>query len=117
MNRPEPRPRRRLLLAPAARPLPAQGVTLEVVLARLHQYLGDYAELLPATVAVERSLLTTFLFGLSGSWRRGVPQLCARLRCRMCHHAAAHGLIRRQVDCSGCRRLLTRSVASNVRSM
>jgi hypothetical protein len=32
----------------------AQSVTLDIVLGRLHQYLRDYAELLPATVAVER---------------------------------------------------------------
>jgi len=43
-----------LLLLLATRALLAQGVTLEVVLARLHRYLRDYAELLPATVAVER---------------------------------------------------------------
>jgi hypothetical protein len=36
------------------RPLVAQTVTLDVVLGRLHQYLRDYAQLLPATVAVER---------------------------------------------------------------
>ena len=34
--------------------LTAQEVTLEMVLARLHQYLRHYAEILPATVAVER---------------------------------------------------------------
>ena len=33
---------------------PAQDVTLAVVLERLHQYLRDYAELLPATIAIER---------------------------------------------------------------
>jgi hypothetical protein len=43
-----------LLLIFATRAITAQDVTLDVVLARLHQYLGDYAELLPATVAVER---------------------------------------------------------------
>jgi hypothetical protein len=43
-----------LLLLLAARALPAQGVTLEVVLAQLHQYLNNYAELLPVTVAIER---------------------------------------------------------------
>ncbi len=43
-----------LLLLVATRALLAQDVTLEVVLARLHQYLRNYAELLPATVAVER---------------------------------------------------------------
>ena len=43
-----------LLLLLAASAGRAQDVTLGVVLARLHQYLGDYAELLPATVAVER---------------------------------------------------------------
>lgn len=43
-----------LLLLVATRPLCAQDVTLAVVLARLHQYLGEYAELLPATVALER---------------------------------------------------------------
>ena len=43
-----------LLFLLAARALAAQSVTLDVVLARLHQYLADYAELLPATVAVER---------------------------------------------------------------
>ena len=43
-----------LLLILAARALLAQSVTLDVVLARLHQYLAAYAELLPATVAIER---------------------------------------------------------------
>jgi hypothetical protein len=43
-----------LLLLLATRPLHAQDVTLAVVLERLHQDLRDYAELLPATVAVER---------------------------------------------------------------
>ena len=43
-----------LLLLLAARALLAQDVTLAVVLARLHQYLRDYAELLPATIAIER---------------------------------------------------------------
>lgn len=43
-----------LLLLLAAGPLPAQDATLPVVLARLHQYLRDYAELLPATIAIER---------------------------------------------------------------
>jgi len=42
------------LLLLATRALLAQDVTLAVVLERLHQYLGDYAELMPATVAVER---------------------------------------------------------------
>lgn len=40
-----------LLMAPG---LPGQEVTLAVVLERLQQYLRGYAELLPATVAVER---------------------------------------------------------------
>ncbi len=43
-----------LLLLLGTRALLAQEVTLEVVLARLHQYLRDYAEILPATVAFER---------------------------------------------------------------
>jgi hypothetical protein len=43
-----------LLLVLATRVLVAQDATLAVVLERLHQYLRDYAELLPATVAVER---------------------------------------------------------------
>jgi hypothetical protein len=43
-----------LLLFLATRTFVAQDVTLEVVLARLHQYLRHYAEVLPATVAVER---------------------------------------------------------------
>ena len=43
-----------LLLLLATRALSAQDVTLAVVLERLHQQLSDYAELLPATVAVER---------------------------------------------------------------
>jgi hypothetical protein len=43
-----------LLLLLATRALLAQGVTLEVVLARLHQYLRDYAEVVPATIAIER---------------------------------------------------------------
>ena len=43
-----------LLLVLATRVLVAQDVTLPVVLERLHQYLREYAELLPATVAVER---------------------------------------------------------------
>lgn len=43
-----------LLLVLATRVLVAQDLTLGVVLERLHQYLRDYAELLPATVAVER---------------------------------------------------------------
>lgn len=43
-----------VLLLLAARPLPAQDVTLAVVLERLHHYLDDYARLLPATIAVER---------------------------------------------------------------
>jgi hypothetical protein len=43
-----------LLLLLATSTVLAQDVTLAVVLARLHRYLGDYAELLPATVAVER---------------------------------------------------------------
>jgi hypothetical protein len=38
----------------AATTLPAQNVTLAVVLDRLHQYLRDYAVLLPATLADER---------------------------------------------------------------
>jgi hypothetical protein len=42
-----------LLLVLATRVV-AQDVTLAVVLERLHQYLRDYAELLPATVAIER---------------------------------------------------------------
>ena len=43
-----------LLLVLATRALLAQDVTLAVVLERLHQYLRDYAELLPATIAIER---------------------------------------------------------------
>ena len=43
-----------LLLVLATRALLAQDVTLAVVLDRLHQYLRDYAELLPATIAIER---------------------------------------------------------------
>jgi hypothetical protein len=43
-----------LLLLLTTRALLAQDVTLAVVLERLHQYLGRYAELLPATIAVER---------------------------------------------------------------
>jgi hypothetical protein len=43
-----------LLLLLAARALIAQDVALDVVLARLHEYLRHYAELLPATVAIER---------------------------------------------------------------
>ena len=43
-----------LLLLLVTRALPAQDVTLAVVLERLHQYLRNYAELMPATVAVER---------------------------------------------------------------
>jgi hypothetical protein len=43
-----------LLLLLATRTLVAQDITLAVVVARLHQYLRHYAELLPATVAVER---------------------------------------------------------------
>ena len=43
-----------LLLLLATRALPAQDVTLAVVLERLHQYLSNYADLMPATVAVER---------------------------------------------------------------
>ncbi len=43
-----------VLLFVATTALPAQDVTLAVVLDRLHQYLQDYAELLPATVAIER---------------------------------------------------------------
>ena len=43
-----------LLLVLATRALLAQDLTLAVVLTRLHQYLGDYAELLPATIAIER---------------------------------------------------------------
>ncbi len=43
-----------LLLVLATRTLLAQDVTLAVVLGRLHQYLRDYAELLPATIAIER---------------------------------------------------------------
>jgi hypothetical protein len=43
-----------LLLLLATRALLAQDVTLAVVLERLHQYLRDYAELLPATLADER---------------------------------------------------------------
>jgi len=34
--------------------LPAQDLTLAVVLERLHHYLDDYAKLLPATIAIER---------------------------------------------------------------
>ena len=43
-----------LLLLLAMNAVLAQDVTLPVVLGRLHQYLSDYAELLPATIAVER---------------------------------------------------------------
>jgi hypothetical protein len=43
-----------LLLLLATRALLAQDVTLPVVLERLHHYLRDYAELLPATLADER---------------------------------------------------------------
>ena len=43
-----------LLLLLASRALPAQDVTLAVVLERLHQYLNDYANPLPVTVAAER---------------------------------------------------------------
>lgn len=43
-----------LLLVLATRALLAQDLTLNVVLTRLHQYLRDYAELLPATIAIER---------------------------------------------------------------
>ena len=43
-----------LLLLLASRALPAQDVTLAVVLERLHHYLDGYANLLPVTVAVER---------------------------------------------------------------
>ena len=43
-----------VLLLVATTALPAQDVTLTVVLERLQQYLRDYAELLPATVAIER---------------------------------------------------------------
>ena len=43
-----------LLLLLATSEVRAQDVTLPVVLARLHRYLGDYAELLPATIAAER---------------------------------------------------------------
>ena len=43
-----------LLLVLATRAFLAQDVTLAVVLERLHQYLRDYAELLPATIAIER---------------------------------------------------------------
>jgi hypothetical protein len=43
-----------LLLLLATRVLLAQDVGLAVVLERLHHYLRDYAELLPATVADER---------------------------------------------------------------
>jgi len=43
-----------LLLLLATSGVLAQDVTLDVVLARLHRHLRDYAELLPATVAVER---------------------------------------------------------------
>jgi hypothetical protein len=42
-----------VLLLLLATTLLAQDVTLAVVLARLHQHLRDYADLLPATVAVE----------------------------------------------------------------
>ena len=43
-----------LLLLLATRALLAQDVTLGVVLERLHRYLSDYGELLPATIADER---------------------------------------------------------------
>ena len=43
-----------LLLLLATRTLLAQDVTLAVVLERMHQYLRDYADLLPATIAIER---------------------------------------------------------------
>ena len=43
-----------LLLVLATRTLVAQDLTLPVVLDRLHQYLRDYAEVLPATIAIER---------------------------------------------------------------
>ena len=43
-----------VLLLIAARILLAQDVTLAVVLERLHQYLRDYAEVVPATIAIER---------------------------------------------------------------
>jgi hypothetical protein len=43
-----------LLLLLATRALPAQDVTLAVVLDRLHQYLRDYARVVPATIAIER---------------------------------------------------------------
>jgi hypothetical protein len=43
-----------LLLVLATRALLAQDVTLAVVLERQQQYLRDYADLLPATIAIER---------------------------------------------------------------
>jgi hypothetical protein len=43
-----------LLLILTAWTLRAQDVTLPVVLERLHQYLRNYAEVLPATIAMER---------------------------------------------------------------
>lgn len=43
-----------LTLLLVTRALAAQDVTLSVVLERLHQYLGDYADVLPATIAIER---------------------------------------------------------------
>ncbi len=43
-----------LLVLLAATTLPAQDVTLAVVLERLHQYLRDYAKVVPATIAIER---------------------------------------------------------------
>ena len=43
-----------LVLLLTSRAVVAQDVTLAVVLERLHQYLRDYAAVLPATIAIER---------------------------------------------------------------